>query len=107
MDQREINKMRQCSHLLPPPGGEVVRGLLDEIEKLQGEDTGQFCHIADIGPNKAFVIPELGQVYIRLNPPQEGKIPCMRVSPDVTMELMPGSLRVCPVRFDVSWSYIK
>jgi len=26
-------KMRTCSHLLPDPGGEVVRELLDEVER--------------------------------------------------------------------------
>lgn len=27
-------KMRTCSHLLPDPGGEVVRDLLNEVERL-------------------------------------------------------------------------
>jgi len=27
--------MRSCSHLLPDPGGEVVRECLDEIERLR------------------------------------------------------------------------
>ena len=35
VNQYKINKMRRASHLLPPPGGEVVRSLLDEIEFLQ------------------------------------------------------------------------
>lgn len=29
--------MRKASHLLPDPGGEVVRTLLDEIEYLRAE----------------------------------------------------------------------
>jgi hypothetical protein len=35
MKQEQIDKMRRASHLLPPPGGEVVRQLLDEIERLR------------------------------------------------------------------------
>ena len=31
----DIGKIRKCSHLLPDPGGEVVRELLDEIERLR------------------------------------------------------------------------
>ena len=32
MDKTKMNKIRTCSHLLPDPGGEVVRELLDEME---------------------------------------------------------------------------
>lgn len=35
MQQEQITKMRTCSHLLPDPGGEVVRECLDEIELLR------------------------------------------------------------------------
>jgi hypothetical protein len=38
MHQKEIDKQRRCSHLLPPPGGEIVRAMLDEIERLQKKD---------------------------------------------------------------------
>lgn len=38
MKQAEIDKMRRASRLLPPPGGEVVRGLLDVIERIQKEN---------------------------------------------------------------------
>lgn len=31
----DTKKIRKCSYLLPDPGGEVVRELLDEIERLQ------------------------------------------------------------------------
>lgn len=31
----DINKMRACSPLLPPPGGDVVCECLDEIERLR------------------------------------------------------------------------
>jgi hypothetical protein len=31
----DTKKMRKCSHLLPDPGGEVVRECLDEIERLR------------------------------------------------------------------------
>ena len=37
MKQEEINKIRRCSSLLPPPGDEVVKQLLDEIERLREE----------------------------------------------------------------------
>lgn len=33
----DVNKMRQCSYLLPDPGGEVVRELLAHIEQLQAD----------------------------------------------------------------------
>ena len=32
---KDYKKMRMCSYRLPDPGGKVVRGLLDEIERLQ------------------------------------------------------------------------
>ena len=31
----EISKTRKCSYLLPDPGGEVVRKLCDEIDRLR------------------------------------------------------------------------
>lgn len=31
----DTKKFRTCSHLLPDPGGEVVREVLDEIERLR------------------------------------------------------------------------
>lgn len=34
MTKNQIQIMRQCSPMLPPPGDEVVLGLLDEIELL-------------------------------------------------------------------------
>lgn len=37
MTPDEIRLMRGASYLLPDPGGEVVRELLDEIERLQAE----------------------------------------------------------------------
>jgi len=36
-EEMDTGKMRLCSHLLPDPGGEVVRECLDEIERL-GEE---------------------------------------------------------------------
>lgn len=33
----DTKKMRTASHLLPDPGGEVVRELLDEVERLTKE----------------------------------------------------------------------
>ena len=35
MDAKKLNKMRICSHLLPDPGGEVARELIEEIESLR------------------------------------------------------------------------
>lgn len=35
MNQQTIDRIRRSSVLLPPPGGEVVRQLLDEIQHLQ------------------------------------------------------------------------
>ncbi len=35
MNQQKINRVRCSSSLLPPPGGEVARQLLDKIEFLQ------------------------------------------------------------------------
>ena len=35
MTDDKLKKMRMCSLLLPDPGGEVVRELLDEVERLQ------------------------------------------------------------------------
>lgn len=32
-----IEEHRKCSYLLPAPGGEVVRGLLDQIDALNKE----------------------------------------------------------------------
>jgi hypothetical protein len=37
MKQELIDKMRRSSLLLPPPGGKVVRELLDKIEHLQNQ----------------------------------------------------------------------
>ena len=37
MTPEKIRLMRGASYLLPDPGGEVVRELLDEIERLQAE----------------------------------------------------------------------
>jgi len=34
MDKTTRDKMRMASHLLPDPGGEVVRECLDEIDRL-------------------------------------------------------------------------
>ncbi len=31
----DIQKIRKCSYLLPDPGGEVVRELCDEVERLR------------------------------------------------------------------------
>ena len=37
MDNKEISKNRLASHLLPPPGGDILRRHLDVIEKLHNE----------------------------------------------------------------------
>jgi len=57
MKQSKIDKMRRCSQLLPPPGGEVVRSLLDEIERIQNEE-----------PSKAMkvLLREVERLHLRL-----------------------------------------
>jgi hypothetical protein len=46
-DSQTLSNMRSSSHLLPDPGGEVVRSLLDEIERLQAiSDAAElFCAV--------------------------------------------------------------
>ena len=39
MDVKQLNKMRTASYLLPDPGGEVARELIDEITDLQADTT--------------------------------------------------------------------
>jgi len=110
MDQKEINKQRRCSYLLPPPGGEVVRALLDEIEKLQtnpAECDARYCHVADIEFGKAFIIPEVGQVYIRLDPNSRSDVQCIQIVPSVDFAMLVRDIRVCPVDLKISWSPIK
>jgi len=34
---KDLEKIRVCSHLLPDPGGEVVRDLLEEINRLRDD----------------------------------------------------------------------
>jgi hypothetical protein len=107
MDQSKISKFRAGSHLLPPPGGEVVRNLLDEIEKLQAETCWTPCCLFDIEAGTAFNIPETGQVYVR----SDGgfgvaSIQCVRVLPDVGIEVLSGGLRVCQIKLNIKWEYV-
>ncbi len=37
MTKKELNRIRYCCPLLPPPGEEVVKQLLDEIDRLREE----------------------------------------------------------------------
>lgn len=37
----DTDKIKRCSYLLPDPGGEVVRELIAEIERLQAKFTGE------------------------------------------------------------------
>ena len=37
----DVVRIKKCSYLLPDPGGEVVRELVVEIERLQAEFTGE------------------------------------------------------------------
>jgi len=48
----DTKKMRICSHLLPDPGGEVVRECLDEIERLREvlRQIGDYAHDHSTGP---------------------------------------------------------
>ena len=54
MTPEKIKLMRGASYLLPDPGGEVVRELLDEIERLQAElaNTGRQVRRETNGGNK-------------------------------------------------------
>ena len=38
-DKRYLKKIRSGSHLLPPPGGEVVRELVDELLSIDGQSS--------------------------------------------------------------------
>lgn len=46
MDER-LEKIQKSSYLLPDPGGEVVRGLVDEVDRLQGAATAWFGKARD------------------------------------------------------------
>ncbi len=49
----DTKKMRECSSLLPDPGGEVVRKCLDEIERLT-------AHILELENELAAGVPTCG-----------------------------------------------
>ena len=106
MNQKEIDKMRRCSPLLPPPGGKVVRELLDEIEKLQSNTTIGYCQVADIKDGEAFTKPDTGQVYVRVDDDRGiAVVQCARVLPTVDIVLLSGGLCVRRVNLDIKWSY--
>lgn len=46
MDER-LEKIQKSSYLLPDPGGEVVRELVDEVDRLQGAATAWFNKARD------------------------------------------------------------
>ena len=50
---RDYVKMRKCSYLLPDPGGEVVRELLDEIETQQATISRLAEELAEARLNEA------------------------------------------------------
>jgi len=52
-------KMRTCSHLLPDPGGEVVRELLDEVERLHAEISAIKAMHNGYDPEARKVMPSL------------------------------------------------
>jgi hypothetical protein len=105
MDQKEIDKQRRCSHLLPAPGGEVVCGLLDEIEKLQTEKSVPTCCVAAIKDGEAFIKRDTGQVYVRADADMGiSVVRCIRVLPEVGIVLLTGGLCVERVNLDIKWS---
>jgi len=87
MKQSEIDKQRRCSQLLPPPGGEVVRALLDEIERLQvTEDTVvKTCQLQKLSAGDPFMVDgRLGVVIgetVNLYRPSGKLIRCMLLKP--------------------------
>lgn len=44
---KRLEKIQKSSYLLPDPGGEVVRGLVDEVDRLQGAATAWFGKARD------------------------------------------------------------
>jgi hypothetical protein len=109
MNQEEINKQRGCSHLLPSPGGEVVRSLLDEIEAMQkgsSEGTKKFCQVVDIEFGKAFIKPDVPeQVYVRIDPHGKDIVQCIQALPSIDIVCLPGDLCVRRINLDIKWSY--
>jgi hypothetical protein len=61
MNKEKRNRMRTCSHLLPPPGGEVVRECLDKIDRL---DEGLATILAHAG-SAIECVDEPGKGYLR------------------------------------------
>ena len=73
MDKATRDRMRVSSHLLPPPGGEVVRELLDELDKEYTlEDIETITILANAIRDK-----ELADLNVDLRPFSDGDIRCV------------------------------
>lgn len=66
----DIERQRRASYLLPDPGGEVVRGLLDEIERLRRFEDA--CTRLGLGPRQTMddLMSRLGPEYQTARSPQ-------------------------------------
>ena len=64
MNDERIEKMRKCCHLLPPPGDDVVRGLLDSLAEMKSDAYKQGYHNAKI----AAISAVRNHGYRRFNP---------------------------------------
>ena len=64
MSDEKLKKMRVCVHLLPPPGGEVVKELLDEIDRLQAENADLLETLSDFVVQACQVTGKDGAVYL-------------------------------------------
>jgi hypothetical protein len=62
----ETKRMRACSYLLPDPGGEVVRKLLDKVEELENEKTELVTALNVI--QESLFIDDYGDWYLALSP---------------------------------------
>lgn len=55
MHSREISKIKNCSYLLPDPGGEVVRELIEELDKTRAvlnilyDETADYIKLNNLG----------------------------------------------------------
>jgi len=56
---KDLSKMRDASYLLPPPGGEVVRELLDEIQAWQKAAENWDCTTPKELEERIFALPEI------------------------------------------------
>lgn len=55
MNNSEISKIKSCSYLLPDPGGEVVREVIEELDRTRAilnilyDETADYIKINNLG----------------------------------------------------------